>query len=521
MWRPPSHSPEVHTLTREETRYSAGLLSECRAEHLSGLVHLLRFGLASSGDASEACVAAAWLLNAARHPSLPRIQPYERDDGSGFPHCDADWLEERTPTQPYGTPLDSGRRAQRQRNARKPSRPEGPMKGQLLTALTSMGAVPLRCPLGVESPEGAGDAERCVAWLSEQLSAGTPSLVLVSTPERESLALALALNAHRRRLFVCKLSGGKARLEWLSLDKLLTLAPGAEAGVELIGLERARTSEARRSDGNYRGGKVLYLDERAGAELLGGAEGLGVLAYAALHGQNQRDLSSCQVSSLLSVALKKGTRSRVGAKAAGRLAGPGRASAPPLARLETTPASGELQARLRALAAQRLRAEKGLDFRFRGLCLAELAELAASVGLEVQPCELFEGAEKKKLVVDAFRSAARGALGRTIVNFCREALDQRGGGHHAVLVAYHPDEDLFLVDDPAGFKMPPYWVSTRELVRAMATLDETPGVQRYRGYLVVRGEAGSLDAGNDPFGADGPDSDELSTSVVLHRRRSS
>ncbi|MBX7116790.1 MAG: phytochelatin synthase family protein [Myxococcaceae bacterium] len=99
--------------------------------------------------------------------------------------------------------------------------------------------------------------------------------------------------------------------------------------------------------------------------------------------------------------------------------------------------------------------------------------------------------EKNAQAINAFRRVARTALGRTIVNFWRPHLEQAGGGHHAVLVAYHPKEDRFLIDDPAAFKMPCYWVDTRTLVAAMATFDDTPGIDSFRGYLVVHSGVGS------------------------------
>jgi hypothetical protein len=168
----------------------------------------------------------------------------------------------------------------------------------------------------------------------------------------------------------------------------------------------------------------------------------------------------------------------------------------------------DTQAILRALAAQQLRETKGVDFSFRGLSIDELRHLAESVGLAAKATELFERAAEIPQEVGKFRLAARGALGRTIVNFARSELDQQVGGHHAVVVAYHPGEDVFLVDDPAGFKMPPYWVDTTKLVKAMATFDEAEAVKRFRGYLVVDGETGT-----------GPNAEDLSMSVVIRKPR--
>src|SRR5438132_1468254 len=82
-------------LTRPEASYTELLLSECRPEHLGGLVDLLRFGVASSGSESGACVAVAWLLNSARFASLPAVSSYQYRDDTNFQHYDADWLEQK------------------------------------------------------------------------------------------------------------------------------------------------------------------------------------------------------------------------------------------------------------------------------------------------------------------------------------------------------------------------------------------------------------------------------------------
>ena len=167
---------------------------------------------------------------------------------------------------------------------------------------------------------------------------------------------------------------------------------------------------------------------------------------------------------------------------------------------------GDVQATLRTLAAHQLKMQQGSDFAFRGLGVHELCDLAATAGLKAEPHVLFEGAGDDDQAINAFRRAARNALGRTIINFWRPHLEQAGGGHHAVVVAYHPKEDRFLIDDPAAFKMPCYWVETRTLVGAMATFDDTPGIASFRGYLVV--QAGT---DNDPT----PWDHEYSASVVL------
>jgi hypothetical protein len=187
--------------------------------------------------------------------------------------------------------------------------------------------------------------------------------------------------------------------------------------------------------------------------------------------------------------LLKGTRARVADRAAS----------------VTDSQEIDMQSVLRALATQHVDEMHGAEFDFRGLSVGELADVASKVGLKVRAVETPRSDEA---AVDQLRDDLRANLGRVIVNFSRPQLEQEGAGHHSVVVAYHAGSDAFLIDDPASFKLPPFWVSAAELSRAMATFDATPGVGRYRGYVIVEGE-GLLD---DP-------SEDLSASVVLRPSR--
>jgi hypothetical protein len=413
---------EGSTLTWQEARYTQQLLSECRPEHLTGLVDLLRFGIAAE-DAAGPSVAAAWLLNAARFTGLPSLPRYRRKDGSAFPHCDGEWVEAKVA-------------------------PEGSFSEQLSAALHGVGAEPR-----VARFNRVG--------LASVLERKAPAVLVAD----DALRLILAYNAGRERAFVCEIEKHRARLKWCALEVLEATRP------DLISLDRDERSEAARADRESRSEQVLSATSSKGLTLLPGAEGLWVLAYAALHGHTQSDLSSCQVASLSSVRLPKGIRARVVERASSR-------------------ASGEpigTQGALRAAAAQHLKEHKGLDFDFRGLSAEELYHVARELGLEAQLVTLKQATPE---VVDRLRADARASLGRLIVNFFRPALGQPGGGHHAVVVAYHPARDLLLIDDPAGFKTPPYWVSPRKLAAAAATFDPTVGVARHRGYVIVEGEQG-------------------------------
>jgi hypothetical protein len=427
MSEPPRPSS---VLTREKALYTAARLSECRPEHLLGLLDLLRFGIASSGSVSGGCVGAAWLLNAARFQGLPMEQPYRRRDGSGFPHCDGDWLEARVQRS------DS-------------------MAQQFHDALAAVKAPRRKTPWSL-------------AALSQALAERRPCVRVSDS----ALHLVLALNPERNRVFCCEIEPTRARLRWI-----------APVDGELVSLTRERSDAEREACGLH----AIDATSDEGGALLPRAEGLAVIAYAALHGHTQRDLSSCNVASLSSVRLKRGSRGRVIKRASDQI---------------DTPAI-EPQQTLRALAAQRLKADKGVDFEFRGLSLDELHQVATDVGLTAR---VYETVEANEATLNQMREHARSALGRIIVNFHRPALGQQGSGHHAVLVAYHPGKDVFLVDDPAGFKMPPYWVRAEALLGAMATLDITPGVQRHRGYVIIEGEGGA------------EAEDEFSGSVVFDSR---
>jgi hypothetical protein len=462
-------------LSRGEERYAETLLAECDGQLLSGLVSLMRFGIASSGNAHGGYATAAWLLNSARHQGLPRIPQYSRQDGTGFAHCDAEWLEMRSASLPKKHPAETaGSR----------------MRREFLAAILAAGAKVHNEALGSMSASAIEET------LANQLEDARPTVLIISTAVSTVFGIVLALNRSRSQMFYCEVEETRARLKWIGIEVLKNRAIKAGAMLDLVSLATDEESSAAQTELVFRGQKVVYLDSVQGRELLRRSEGLSIVAYAALHGNNQRDLSSCQVASLSSLVLPKGARGRVTLRA-GMLVD---------AQREDQPA--DTQAVLRSLAAQQLRDRKGVDFRFRGLSIDELRHLADSVGLKVKATELFEGAGEFPQEVSRFRRAARGALGRTIVNFARSDLDQHVGGHHAVVVAYHPGEDVFLVDDPAGFKMPPYWVDTTRLVKAMATFDDAKAVERFRGYLVVDGERRS-----------GPSDDEVSMSVVIRKPR--
>lgn len=118
-----------------------------------------------------------------------------------------------------------------------------------------------------------------------------------------------------------------------------------------------------------------------------------------------------------------------------------------------------------------------------GMTLGELASLLTSHGA----CVTVHHALDADLGSASFRGIAKQNLARSgdflIVNYLRETLGQRSGGHFSPLAAYHAATDRFLVLDVADFKYSPVWVETDLLFSAMATADARSG--RSRGFLAV------------------------------------
>ena len=116
-----------------------------------------------------------------------------------------------------------------------------------------------------------------------------------------------------------------------------------------------------------------------------------------------------------------------------------------------------------------------------GMTLAQLGALLASHGARVS----VHHAEDESL--QRFREVAAQNVSRDgdflIVNYLREAIGQRSGGHFSPLAAFHPGSDRFLILDVADFKYSPVWVEADVLFGAMATVDACSG--QSRGFVAV------------------------------------
>ncbi len=262
---PALSAAKPHNLTRAETSRTELLLAQCNAKQLTGLADLLRFGIASSGNAHGSYVAAAWLLNVARHHLLPMHSAYQRADGSGFAHCDADWLEKHA--------------------AHFQAKANASPREALMAAMSSVAATPHLAKLETFT------ADALAARMAAHLRRREPSLLVIGDKGSERFALLLAINEENDVLFCCEIEEARARLKWFSAVELVKQAQQPGAVLECISLSRQHDTDTKKRQQPGLRDHVLYLDSDLGCQLLPGAEGLSVVAYAALHGQGANAIS--------------------------------------------------------------------------------------------------------------------------------------------------------------------------------------------------------------------------------------
>lgn len=93
------------------------------------------------------------------------------------------------------------------------------------------------------------------------------------------------------------------------------------------------------------------------------------------------------------------------------------------------------------------------------------------------------------VTLDQFRDAAKQILDTPreylVVNYNRSKIGQNTGGHISPVAAYNAASDMFLVLDVSRYKYPPFWVTARELYRAM---NVKTGAGITHGYVTVRGK---------------------------------
>lgn len=123
-----------------------------------------------------------------------------------------------------------------------------------------------------------------------------------------------------------------------------------------------------------------------------------------------------------------------------------------------------------------------LETFYTGMSLAELAELANSVGLGT------EIVYADTLDVDTFRERLKANLTRegdfVLVNYDRRILKQAGAGHISPVGAYDATRDAFLILDAAAYRYPFTWVPAPLLYQAVHTRND---LEHFRGVLFISG----------------------------------
>lgn len=122
----------------------------------------------------------------------------------------------------------------------------------------------------------------------------------------------------------------------------------------------------------------------------------------------------------------------------------------------------------------------GKQVRDLGYQLRQLDELLRANGLATRLTIVDDNKSE-----DAIRVELAGNLKRSgdyvVVNYRREAVGQRGGGHISPLGAYDAESDSFLVLDVNPAAASWVWMPTATLVRGMRTFDTVEN----RGYILI------------------------------------
>ena len=123
----------------------------------------------------------------------------------------------------------------------------------------------------------------------------------------------------------------------------------------------------------------------------------------------------------------------------------------------------------------------GKSVRSGGYQLREFDEMLRANGVQTELTVVADN-----LPDDAIRAALRDNLARAgdyvIVNYQREALGQRGGGHLSPLGAYDAQSDSFLILDVNPAVAGWVWIGTADLACGMRSRD----VLENRGYIQIR-----------------------------------
>jgi hypothetical protein len=123
----------------------------------------------------------------------------------------------------------------------------------------------------------------------------------------------------------------------------------------------------------------------------------------------------------------------------------------------------------------------GKTFRDVGYQLRQFDEMLRANGLTTRLVVVDDQKPEDEIRADLAENLRR-AGDYVIVNYRREALSQRGGGHISPLGAFDAESDSFLVLDVNPASAGWVWVPTATLVKGMRTRDTVEN----RGYILVQ-----------------------------------
>ena len=120
-----------------------------------------------------------------------------------------------------------------------------------------------------------------------------------------------------------------------------------------------------------------------------------------------------------------------------------------------------------------------------GMQLSEITQLAKSLDLKVQTTHVMPKRLDELDYILSIKAQLKRALEQpdsyVIANYSRKALNQQGSGHFSPLAAYDDISDSFLIMDVSNTYQTWVWVSTQDLLQAMATIDQ----DKPRGFVII------------------------------------
>lgn len=136
---------------------------------------------------------------------------------------------------------------------------------------------------------------------------------------------------------------------------------------------------------------------------------------------------------------------------------------------------GEAKAKLDVLGRPSKNGKKDFGFQIR-----QLNQLLMAHGLKTQLRVVSKEKKESEIKRDLIENLKTPG-DYVLINYKRQALGQKGGGHFSPLGAYDEKTDSFLIMDVNPNNAPWVWVSTKELISAMRTFDTIEN----RGYILV------------------------------------